>query len=193
MRRHTIATMLVLAVVQPLAATSARAQSAQGASPALVSRAPVAGSRDEVPSHTTLRLTRASLTIEPHANGLQFEARNTVDRVQTVFEASQVSAWAQASAALLDHDRASVFGANVLGDIGSGRRTEYRSTPLTSADSTSLVLGRIESATGVEFDLYVSSADSRHTVYTRLSSGAAEQLLSALSRAAGRAAAVARQ
>ena len=162
-------------------------------SPALAPDVPPAEARADVPAHTTLHLSGANLTIETRANALLFEARNSVDRVQTVFLAGDVAAWAQAAAPLLDRARARDLGEHALGDIGGGPRSEFRSAPLTSADSTSLVLGRIERGTEVVFDIYVASADGRHTVYSRLSPGAAEQLLSALSRAAFGAAAVARQ
>ena len=189
MFRHSRSAFLPFAACLSLAAHIANAQAA---SPALSGHAPAAEARDDVPTSTTLRLSGASLTIETRANALLFEARNTVDRVQTVFVAGDVAAWAQAAAPLLDHARARDLGAHALGDVGGGPRTEFRSAPLTSADSTSLVLGRIEGVSELVFDIYVASADGRHTVYSRLSPGAAEQLLSALSRAAFGAAAVAR-
>ena len=165
---------------------------AQSPSPALAAHVPAPDAGTDLPFHTTLHFTGANLMIETRPNALLFEAHSSVDGVQTVFEAGNVAAWTQGAAALLDHERARALGENALGDMGGGHRTEYRSEPLTSADATSLVLGRIERGTEVMFDVFVSSSDGRHTVYSRLSPGAAEQLLSALSRAAFGAAALAR-
>lgn len=181
MFRHPRSAFLPFATCLSLAAHAANAQATNQA---LAPNVPAVEARGDVPSHTTLHLSGANLTIETRAGTLLFEARNTVDRVQTVFLAGDVAAWAQTAAQLLDHERARALGEHVLGDIGGGRRTEFRSPPLTSADSTSLVLGRIERVSDVVFDIYVASADGRHTVYSRLTPGAAEQLLSALSRAA---------